>query len=135
MSDIIKLTPDEQKANRKAWVTALRSGEYKQATNALEDQNGGMCCLGVLAKIAGCSRAVDDMGISYDGMRIVAPGRAMEWVGLSTAKGRLHDRIDFERPSGSEFGAVSLAGLNDFGATFAEIADIIESEPKGLFAS
>lgn len=28
----------------------------------------------------------------------------------------------------------SLAGMNDGGATFGEIADMIESEPEGLFA-
>lgn len=30
------------------WLTALRSGEYKQGYGSLQDQNGGYCCLGVL---------------------------------------------------------------------------------------
>lgn len=37
------------------WIKALRSGQYKQARRRLLDtETGGMCCLGVLAKIQGC---------------------------------------------------------------------------------
>lgn len=35
------------------WVEALRSGEYKQGSGALLSQDGGYCCLGVLAEILG----------------------------------------------------------------------------------
>jgi hypothetical protein len=33
--------------NMKKWAAALRSGEYKQARNFLERENGSLCCLGV----------------------------------------------------------------------------------------
>ena len=36
----------------KEWLTALRSGEYKQANGRLYNvQNGGYCCIGVAARI------------------------------------------------------------------------------------
>lgn len=36
------------------WVSALRSGDYSQASGELHDrQNGGYCCLGVLCKVMG----------------------------------------------------------------------------------
>ena len=34
----------------KQWITALRSGEYKQTKNTLQDENG-YCCLGVACKV------------------------------------------------------------------------------------
>ena len=41
---------------KKKWVRALLSGKYKQARGVLlRSKTGGMCCLGVLAKIQGCS--------------------------------------------------------------------------------
>lgn len=35
------------------WVTALRSGEIKQAVNTLLSPEGSMCCLGVLCRVSG----------------------------------------------------------------------------------
>jgi hypothetical protein len=37
---------------KKKWLTALRSGEYKQTAGALKDTSG-YCCLGVLCEAAG----------------------------------------------------------------------------------
>lgn len=46
-----------KKELKQKWVTALRSGEYKQTTGRLERiENGtlvGNCCLGVLCRVAG----------------------------------------------------------------------------------
>jgi hypothetical protein len=36
---------------KKAWLKALRGGEYKQAQSVLCTGNGAMCCLGVLADV------------------------------------------------------------------------------------
>lgn len=33
------------------WVTALRSGEYKQGIGMLRRENGDFCCLGVLCDL------------------------------------------------------------------------------------
>lgn len=37
---------------KEAWMTALRSGEYKQTRGQLCDHEGKMCCLGVLYDVA-----------------------------------------------------------------------------------
>lgn len=41
------------KANIRKWVTALRSGKYKQGFGALEKSRGTYCCLGVAAIAVG----------------------------------------------------------------------------------
>lgn len=134
MTDITK---EEQKANRKLWVEALRSGKFKQATNTLEAVNGGMCCLGVLAKIAGCERTTgpDVDGnpvIKYDGEAGIAPDAARLWVGLGSDVGELLGSFAVET-DGRRVYHSSLTELNDAGMTFEGIADVIESEPEGLF--
>ena len=104
-------------ANRRLWVEALRDPSRKQITGTLGHREcGGQCCLGVLAEVAGCEY------MSYgrwDNRSGLAPRRAVEFVGLKSAKGF--------------YGMSSLATDNDRGKTFAQIADIIESEPPGLF--
>lgn len=110
-------TLEEMTANRAAWVAALRSGKYAQCTNDLKNEKG-FCCLGVLADIAG----FDFQTISIHDDQ-VAPPLAMEFVGLHDSTGT-HD-VDGDTRS--------LAGLNDSGSTFAEIADIIENAPSDLF--
>jgi hypothetical protein len=49
------ITEEEQKRNRKAWIAALRSGDYKQTTRRMnrpnEDGTLSYCCLGVAEKI------------------------------------------------------------------------------------
>ena len=108
--------------NRQRWTAALRDPKRRQTTGELGHQNeNGQCCLGVLAEVAGC--AYEDG--EWDGEVCVAPIRAMDFVGLRTSDG--------------DYDAYSLLGDNDNdyrrGKTFAEIADIIEEEPEGLFWS
>jgi hypothetical protein len=101
--------------NAKAWVAALRSGEYLQIKNALTD-DGGYCCLGiacVVADKAGVPAAWRNISYLSDSVR--------RWLGLEDEIASYGD-------------GQSLANDNDFrNKTFAEIADIIESEPEGLF--
>lgn len=117
----MELTLEQKKANRKLWVEELRSGRIKQGRQQLERSDGSMCCLGVLSKLAGCERDANYSIIVYDGDRFAASQRAREWVGLNTESGSYGSDLE------------DLASDNDGGKTFAEIADIIESEPKGLF--
>ncbi|RTM07445.1 MAG: hypothetical protein EKK31_11845 [Hyphomicrobiales bacterium] len=114
-------TLEEQKAHRKLWAAALRSGKYQQGQFQLQDTRGRMCCLGVLADISGCewSPATEIFGMAADGEDRSAPLRARNFVGLATSLG---SAISF-----------SLMDLNDGGESFATIANIIESEPLGLF--
>ncbi len=114
-------TKTELKKNRKAWVTALKSGEYEQGIKWLE-RDDKLCCLGVLSKLAGCSRKqIGDGSVYYDGQPGLAPRAALEWVGLDNEEGWIESMQD------------SLVSMNDRGKTFEEIAEIIELAPKGLF--
>jgi hypothetical protein len=115
--------------NAKAWVAALRSTDYEQGQGQLHSQYGGdkFCCLGLACKLAvdaGVDIAVrvdpGDDSVLYDDDREYLPAKVRDWLGLQTCTGSMLNRW-------------SLAHENDGGATFAEIADIIESEPVGLF--
>lgn len=116
-------TKRQQKAHRKAWVKALRSGKYKQTKGRLRSvDDGGMCCLGVgcdiskLGKWSGDSYLVGKGGAG----KIVLDFAVQEWLGLSSTAG--------------DYKGGHLDGLNDSGVPFDKIADIIESEPEGLVA-
>ena len=119
------IDPKDWPKNRELWTTALRDPERKQTEGELGHQDkDGQCCLGVLAEIAGCTHTVGTVGFEralWDGEGVDAPIRARDFVGLRRGNGEYFS------------GGRSLAYENDDGKTFAEIADIIESEPEGLF--
>jgi hypothetical protein len=118
---------------KRAWVAALRSGEYQQGTGCLRSKDDKFCCLGVLTDLAvragiagpgrlsdGSYRYVFSMGSKVDPSLTVVgvlPHPVVDWAGLSSSDGRLphSDR--------------ALWGLNDQDRyTFAQLADIIERE-------
>lgn len=102
--------------NARKWVKALRSGKYKQGKECL--RNGErFCCLGVACELAKDSGVIK----KYFGTDQFMPEKVREWLGLISDSG--------ECACGTE----SLATANDNGITFFEIADLIESEPEGLF--
>jgi hypothetical protein len=97
------------------WLAALRSGDYQQGRSLLhyedrcEDQ---FCCLGVL-----CDLYAKDTGNTWErhgsvctmhGLDGMLPPQVQVWAGL-----------EYADPMG-------LAGRNDDGATFEELAAIIE---------
>ena len=104
------------KENRKKWVEALRSGEYRQGSGSLRTYDDKFCCLGVLADLGKQDIAVND--------EFPSPKFARDFVGMRTCSGDFRkNRID---------GA--LWECNDErGWDFDQIADLIESEPEGLF--
>ena len=110
--------------NAKAWVKALRSGKYKQGRGAL--RTGDMyCCLGVACELAGAkTEKPNDLTVpyGYDGIFFTLPVSVQEWLGVKTGTG-VYGKEEYD-----------LSSDNDGGKTFEEIADIIESEPEGLFA-
>lgn len=133
----------------KLWVDALRSGKYKQGKERLQYEDK-YCCLGCLSDLY-CKNVKDisetcviknevdtwnedesDVDITYEEIKCTKYGGELEalpeevrdWVGLQDTTGRYNGPKEFN----------SLAWLNDSGKTFAEIADIIESRPAGLFA-
>lgn len=123
--------------NAKKWVEALRSGEFKQATGHLRTQSGH-CCMGVLCELfmrEGGSLHVENCGgISgatfFDNDATLLPKKVQRWAGLKDWKGRF---LTNTPDNGDVKTADCLTAINDRGATFAEIADLIESEPPGLF--
>ena len=115
------LNPNAQK-----WVAALRSGKYKQGKGKLCDSTGNHCCLGIACRvyeeeIGGLKITSLGASMDFDGCYFWLPSKVQKWLGL---------RTDF-----GEYDYNCLSYHNDHGNTFDEIADIIESEPEGLFGS
>ena len=119
--------------NAEKWVAALRSGDYDQTKSFLRDEDG-FCCLGVACDLyaketGGTARAwrksgryyVFAIGSPHEVSALPVP--VMEWLGLRDQLGDYDPVVNM----------ASLSTRNDNGAEFAEIAYLIESEPKGLF--
>ena len=119
--------------NAKKWIAALRSGEFKQGKNLLLDAAGNYCCLGVACELfirdggqlekGLVKRMGENILISFDDGISVSPATVKDWLGLNSDDGGF--------VSGGRKKSLVLA--NDHGETFDEIANIIESEPRGLF--
>lgn len=109
------------------WVTALRSGKYKQASQALHRVAGNehtFCCLGVLCELAVRARVVrkelepGGMAFQYNGEGAVLPMEVMQWAGLPDENPLVVSDYGRNR---------RLTGLNDIDrAPFTEIADLID---------
>ena len=105
---------------KQKWVDALRSGEYQQTQERLHDENG-FCCLGVLCDLYGKENNVEwnlaNNGHNYkfQDKESHLPSSVIEWAGVE------------DRSPDINNGTETLAGLNDSGCTFEEIAHIIEN--------
>jgi len=106
---------------RAQWCAALRSGDYQQAMNTLRTQTG-YCCLGVLTDLylkAGNPEVYetgDDSSASvWDADTLTGPVEG--WAGL----GRDNPWLD-----GGPGKRKRAGDWNDEGATFPEIADLID---------
>ncbi len=130
----------------KKWAEALRSGKYAQCTGKLRkraDLEGApdrFCCLGVLCDVvkeAGGPAMDWNFPRYYDGSALgyyrygdhadFPPQEVWVWAEMKTANPSLP--AISAAPWGSE---ATLAGLNDHGASFAEIADAIEQHAADL---
>lgn len=137
---------EPNRENIRAWVDVLRSGRFTQGSGKLLTRNDDhvehYCCLGVAAKIAVDSGAVDleikwvdnlnvavfqEPGSSYQ-EQYVLPDSVRRWLGVSG--GNPHVFIDQDFAEQTHDGDIkpSLTNVNDRGASFAEIADLIEAE-------
>lgn len=124
----------EQKKIRREWIKALRSGKYKQTRGTLHStkrNRDSFCCLGVLCDLA-LKKGVlkpTDIVVSYNeyhylGRNGVLPKAVQDWAGLQTEDG------EYKGKKGSR----DLTTDNDTAKrNFSKIADILESEPEGLF--
>lgn len=94
---------------KKKWLEALRSGDYKQGTSILKN-NDRYCCLGVACSVAGYERTLDSYKTGY-----IDDKRRFKNVPEILKGG-------FENPITSE-----LMDMNDsYDKNFNEIADWIE---------
>jgi len=121
-------TREQQKANCKKWLEALRSGEYEQGYDGYLEYEGKYCCLGVgcmalgvKASVKQASPGVFVTGFGVEEDYLSAPTEFMDAVGLATPSGEYKDE------------GMLTSDNDDYNLSFSEIADIIESEPEGLF--
>jgi hypothetical protein len=121
--------------SKEEWIEALRSGNYEQTQGALR-KDDKFCCLGVLCDISGegewASESDDDGEIGYV-VPIERVGTQEDLYGFHSSK----DTVTFfgtlplfirEEMNLNLIEVVKLAGFNDSGYTFEDIADKIESE-------
>jgi len=121
---------------KQEWITALRSGEYKQTTDTLRDDKG-FCCLGVLCDL------VDPSGWDgewYDGSFATPPKALIKKLGfqpnvdipVEAENGGFYipaidTTVEADRLDTTHNGKlISIAGLNDRGLSFDKIADLLE---------
>jgi hypothetical protein len=118
---------------RSLWIEALRSGDYKQCTGYLqsirEEHGIGYCCLGVACEVyikCGGDLKTEFVHeyVNYGKDNQLLPRKVKEWLGIKTTDG------EFINEDGENS---RLTDTNDGGATFEEIARIIEAAPEGLF--
>lgn len=111
---------------KQMWVTALRSGEFKQARKALRT-NEGYCCLGVLCELYSRTHGMpwgvprNATGYHMFGDQSGLPPQVRDWSGVKHMDGLLPAYIEAD-----DGNRTSLADLNDTGKSFAQIAEIID---------
>jgi hypothetical protein len=107
---------------KQKWVSALRSGEYQQTQRLLHYENG-FCCLGVLCDLYLKENQLEWEPSTHSNNVYVfqnngadLPFSVIEWSGIEGCNPPVND------------GESTLAGLNDSGSTFEQIADVIEKQ-------
>lgn len=107
------------KDNQELWLQALESGKYKQGQRYLK--NGDKyCCLGVACEIFGAEKSPVTGEFVFSNS--ILPPEIVETLGLYSDIGNSCNKND-----------LSLAGLNDEGKSFKEIARIIRENPEIYF--
>jgi hypothetical protein len=113
---------------KEKWLAALRGGDYKQGQDMLRSEDGScFCCLGVLCDIIGPNEWSINKVDECDGMTYFG------WVhpnGYGHNDALFGDALlDYDFSNSIGLGVDEqrdLAGMNDEGRTFEEIADYIE---------
>ncbi|MCG5459635.1 hypothetical protein PSH03_005421 [Micromonospora sp. PSH03] len=118
-------TPPMNPERKAEWVADLRSGKYTQGKNTLRDADDHFCCLGVA-----CDRAVKNNVIPEPNQHCDG-----EWVYLSHETAHLPDAVkdwmglaDWDPMVTIDGVTAPLSHHNDYGRTFAQIADAIEAQ-------
>ena len=117
---------------KRKWVSALRSGTYRQGQGKLRLADN-FCCLGVLCEI---SAKGDWYQGKYLGEKNFLPKEVLNWSELREHSPKVPAPVgdiryrEWMATHGEQVtitaGKVDLAALNDMGFTFREIAEMIE---------
>lgn len=110
---------------RDLWLEALRSGTYKQGTDALL-LNGCYCCLGVLCDIQGRPRHGGPRQIGFDNDFDVINTDNPSYESLAST-GDFPESVEVfvTIEDNEEETVTNLAACNDSNLTFPQIADLI----------
>lgn len=125
MDSSLKLKPEI----KELWCTALESKEYPQAIDGLKS-DAGFCCLGVLGDLAVKAGVAEWVGeILRSGGTLSAgyfPNALLNWACSEVPENLILDEgTPFPIPGRIGEQPTSLAGLNDYGMAFPEIAGVI----------
>ena len=110
------------------WVTALRSGKYKQGTGQLALENGdgstAFCCLGVLCDLAVKEGKIEEFNPESG----YQPNEVGEWAGFAPEPEAKFNNDEWDRMKEEyqNWPPRKLAEMNDEGQPFTAIADYIE---------
>ena len=123
---------------KKRWLTALRSGDYKQSKNSLKSSDG-YCCLGVLCDVVKGDLNIDwednscdkdspfrfriDEETHYLPLSVSVYADLVDNDKSSAKTKKLYNMTIFEFTRNSQ---VALSHLNDCNNDFEAIANIIE---------
>ena len=137
--------PNELNANAQKWVDALRSGKYTQTRGALRNDEGNnpkFCCLGVACDLYAKETNVDGWRKIETGLNTLykfvsdesssedaLPESVAEWLGLNSVEGEFDPELAGLKVST----LIALNDDHDMRYDFKKIADVIESQPEGLF--
>lgn len=128
-------------AIKEEWVTALRSGNYKQGRSYLHKRRtsgDSYCCLGVLCEVAVKHGVIDPptprrddetimcYGKNLDNAPFYLPKEVIEWAGVVDERISIDPILAKTTYAGRD--TRSLSHMNDMGASFSEIADVIEEQ-------
>lgn len=124
---------------RKEWASALRSGKYKQGSCCLR-KDDLYCPLGVLAELVAKKypKAVtiskDAQGrTTYNGDALLLTEEITSKIGLVGPDGAFRDTTGKYMAGLEENVECSLATIADRGATFSQVADLIDNPKSRLF--
>ena len=114
--------------NAREWIKALRSEKYNKGNGSLR-VGDSFCVLGIACDIYAKSHKIiwilDRKNIySIINHSFTLPDEISKWLGLKTSCASYHR---------TENSVSTLSLNNDNGMSFKKLADLIESEPKGLF--
>lgn len=112
---------------KEKWISALRSGKYKQGIRSLRTEHG-YCCLGVLCDLYSQEHNKEwrfqDVWSFYDSLCFLPPD-VEQWAGLNSSNPSVKIPVDDEN---KYFYHEPLSDLNDSGYSFEQISNIIEQQ-------